>query len=65
MDDVGKPFSKRNAARLTKDRLVMLMILPSAVSPCIMSLHYTGGCSVHRGIFGTLLGFHEYSGGKS
>ena len=41
-------------------------------SPCIMSVQYTGGCAVHRGMFSTpgvimstVRGYHEYSGGCS
>ena len=30
------------------------------ISPCIMCVQYIGGCSVHRGVFNTLGGYHEY-----
>ena len=29
-------------------------------SPCIMCVQYIGGCSVHRGVFSTSGGYHEY-----
>ena len=32
-------------------------------SPCIMCVQYIGGCSVHRGVFSTSGGYHEYIGG--
>ena len=32
--------------------------------PC-MSVQYTGGCAVQRGIFSTQEGYHEHSGGRS
>ena len=31
--------------------------------PCIMCVQYIGGCSVHRGVFSTSGGYHEYIGG--
>ena len=34
-----------------------------SLSPCIMCVQYIGGCSVHRGVFSTLGGYHEYIGG--
>ena len=37
--------------------------LASAESPCIMCVQYIGGCSVHRGVFSTSGGYHEYIGG--
>ena len=33
--------------------------------PCIMCVQYIGGCSVHRGVFSTSGGYHEYIGGIS
>ena len=35
------------------------------LSPCIMCVQYIGGCSVHRGVFSTSGGYHEYIGGIS
>ena len=32
---------------------------------CIMCVQYIGGCSVHRGVFSTSGGYHEYIGGIS
>ena len=32
-------------------------------SPCIICVQYIGGCSVHRGLFSTSGGYHEYIGG--
>ena len=34
-------------------------------SPCIMSVQYTGGCAVHRGISLSTLGGVQYTGGIS
>ena len=34
-------------------------------TPCIMCVQYIGGCSVHRGVFSTSGGYHEYIGGIS
>ena len=31
--------------------------------PCIMCVQYIRGCSVHRGVFSTSEGYHEYIGG--
>ena len=36
---------------------------PPSVSPCITCVQYIGGCSVHRGVFSTSGGYHEYIGG--
>ena len=33
------------------------------LAPCIMCVQYIGGCSVHRGVFSTSGGYHEYIGG--
>ena len=33
------------------------------LSPCIMCVQYIGRCSVHRGVFSTSEGYHEYIGG--
>ena len=35
----------------------------SELPPCIMCVQYIGGCSVHRGMFSTSGGYHEYIGG--
>ena len=35
----------------------------STKTPCIMCVQYIRGCSVHRGVFSTLEGYHEYIGG--
>ena len=35
------------------------------ITPCIMCVQYIGGCSVHRGVFSTSGGCHEYIGGIS
>ena len=35
------------------------------LSPCIMCVQYIGGCSVHRGVFSTSGGYHEYIGGDT
>ena len=37
--------------------------LVSPESPCIMCVQYIGGFSVHRGVFSTSGGYHEYIGG--
>ena len=34
-----------------------MMLFFDTISPCIMSVQYTGGCAVHRGMFSTLGGF--------
>ena len=34
------------------------------VPPCIVCVQYIGGCSVHRGMFCTSGGYHEYIGGE-
>ena len=33
--------------------------------PCIMCVQYIGECSVHRGVFSTSGGYHEYIRGCS
>ena len=42
---------------------VSLIIFAKQESPCIMCVQYIGGCSVHRGVFSTSGGYHEYIGG--
>ena len=38
---------------------------PSNFLPCIMCVQYIRECSVHRGVFSTSGGYHEYIGGCS
>ena len=45
--------------------LSLSMLWQEQCSPYIMCVQYIGECSVHRGMFSTSGGYHEYIGGIS
>ena len=52
-------------AKFCTDFEKFLLCLTYTFPPCIMCVQYIGGCSVHRGVFSTSGGYHEYIGGIS
>ena len=69
----GLPYANERLISVGQNQLVRMHTNPlteHAIDSakgltCIMCVQYIGGCSVHRGVFSTSGGYHEYIGGIS
>ena len=67
-EDIEKRFHNRLKLQrqifeeMIEEQSTYFKLQLKTITPCIMCVQYIGGCSVHRGVFSTSGGYHEYIG---